>query len=652
MSAQLRSLSEQSAVIGIDIDRCNNCHACIAACPVKFCNDGSHDHVSINHQACIGCGKCIEACPQGARYGIDDFQPFMDSIKKGEKVLAIVAPAVFATFGEDALRLNGWLKSIGVDGIFDVSFGAELTVKSYVDHVRRDRPRTVITQPCPAIVSFVEIYHPELIPNLAPVDSPMAHTVKMIQRFFPQYRGHKVAAISPCLAKKHEFDSIGLVNYNVTFNSINSFLQKAGISLRSFTEIAYDGPSAERGVLFPAPGGLVQTMEREVPGIGDNARKIEGPEVVYDYFSNLRRSIDSGDSPLVIDCLSCTMGCNGGPGTPKLDLPIDTLEARVHRRAEAAKKRHGGSWRLGLKRWRFKRQVDRHWERDLYRRAYSDRSQASKISIPGENQLKQVYISMGKSSEKDIYDCGACGYGSCEKMAVAIFNGLNKPENCLHYVVHRLNETKTLVEQERAGADARAEEKSKEATEARIRIERDMERNRLLAGEVAEHILTLERGIDQVSEMMGSLSELLARNQEASSSLTMKATEAEALLDTFSPIIGSINATSIRTNLLALNANIEAAHAGEAGKGFSVVAVEVGKLAEKVHEEAGKITPATQDVQRIFEVVKGHVSEVTDGIYRSNELTQKTEESVQTMRESARRITSEISHLYSDTAAD
>ena len=652
MSAQLRSLSEQSAVIGIDIDRCNNCHACIAACPVKFCNDGSHDHVSINHQACIGCGKCIEACPQGARYGIDDFQPFMDSIKKGEKVLAIVAPAVFATFGDDALRLNGWLQSIGVDGIFDVSFGAELTVKSYVDHVRRDRPRTVITQPCPAIVSFVEIYHPELIPNLAPVDSPMAHTVKMIQRFFPQYRGHKVAAISPCLAKKHEFDSIGLVNYNVTFDSINSFLQKAGTSLRSFKEIAYDGPSAERGVLFPAPGGLVQTMEREVPGIGDNARKIEGPEVVYDYFSSLRRSIDSGDSPLVIDCLSCTMGCNGGPGTPKLDLPIDTLEARVHRRAEEAKKRHGGSWRLGLKRWRFKRQVNRHWERDLYRRAYSDRSQASKISIPGENQLKQVYISMGKSSEKEIYDCGACGYGSCEKMAVAIFNGLNKPENCLHYVVHRLNETKTLVEQERAGADARAEEKSKEATEARIRIERDMERNRLLAGEVAEHILTLERGIDQVSEMMGTLSELLARNQESSSELTIKATEAERLLDTFPPIIGSINATSVRTNLLALNANIEAAHAGEAGKGFSVVAVEVGKLAEKVHEEAEKITPATQNVHRIFEVVKEQVNAVTDGIYRSNELTQKTEESVQTMRESARRITAEISNLYSDTAAD
>ncbi len=648
MSTQVKKQGEHSAVIGIDINKCNNCHACIAACPVKFCNDGSEDHVSINHKACIGCGKCVEACPQGARYGIDDFQSFMDSLKRGEKVLAIVAPAVFATFGDDALRLNGWLKSIGVDGIFDVSFGAELTVKSYVDHAKRDRPRTVITQPCPAIVSFVEIYHPELIPNLAPVDSPMLHTIKMIHRFFPQYRGHKVAAISPCLAKKHEFDSTGLGDYNVTFNSIGSFLKKEGISLRSFNDTPYDGPSAERAVLFPAPGGLIQTMEREVPGIGDNARKIEGPEVVYDYFSSLRSSIDSGDSPLVIDCLSCTMGCNGGPGTPKLDLPIDTVEARVHRRAEAAKKRHG-SWRLGLKRWRFKRQIDRHWERGLYRRDYRDRSHDSTISFPDESQLKKVYLSMGKASDKDIYNCGACGYGSCEKMAVAIFNGLNKPENCLHFVVHSLNETKTLVEQERAGADARAEEKSKEATEARVRIERDMERNRFLAGEVAEHILTLERGIDQVSEMMGSLSELLARNQEASSNLTMKATEAEALLDTFSPIIGSINATSIRTNLLALNANIEAAHAGEAGKGFSVVAVEVGKLAEKVHEEAGKITPATQNVQRIFEVVKGHVSEVTDGIDRSNELTQKTEESVQTMRESARRITSEISNLYSDS---
>ncbi|MBQ3686509.1 MAG: hypothetical protein II932_01610, partial [Treponema sp.] len=36
----------------------------------------------------------------------------------------------------------------------------------------------------------------------------------------------------------------------------------------------------------------------------------------------------------------------------------------------------------------------------------------------------------------DLYDCGACGYTGCEQMAVAIFNGLNRRENCHHYVLH------------------------------------------------------------------------------------------------------------------------------------------------------------------------------------------------------------------------
>jgi iron only hydrogenase large subunit-like protein len=53
-----------------------------------------------------------------------------------------------------------------------VSFGAELTVQSYLAHVSANAPRLVIAQPCPAIVSFIEIYHPELIPFLAPADSP------------------------------------------------------------------------------------------------------------------------------------------------------------------------------------------------------------------------------------------------------------------------------------------------------------------------------------------------------------------------------------------------------------------------------------------------------------------------------------------------
>ncbi len=83
---------------------------------------------------------------------------------------AIVAPAIAANFPDHYFQVNTWLRSIGVEAIFDVSFGAELTVKSYLEHVKQHNPELVIAQPCPAIVTYVQIYRPELIPYLAPAN--------------------------------------------------------------------------------------------------------------------------------------------------------------------------------------------------------------------------------------------------------------------------------------------------------------------------------------------------------------------------------------------------------------------------------------------------------------------------------------------------
>ncbi len=174
-------------VIKIDKEKCVNCHACIGACPVKHCNDGSGDYVDVDHNTCIGCGQCLDACHHEARLPMDDAEKFFADISAKVPMIAIVAPAVAAVFPDRWLRLNGWLKSLGVNAIFDVSFGAELTIKSYLEHLKNNNPRAVIAQPCPAIVSWIELYKPELIPHLAPADSPMLHTAKIARRFYPKY---------------------------------------------------------------------------------------------------------------------------------------------------------------------------------------------------------------------------------------------------------------------------------------------------------------------------------------------------------------------------------------------------------------------------------------------------------------------------------
>ena len=176
------------------------------------------------------------------------------------------------------------------------------------------------------------MYIPELLPYLAPVDSPMLHTMKMIKKHYPKYAEHKIAAISPCLAKKREFHQTGLGDYNVGFKSISNYLQKNNINLLQFPKEHYMNPPAERAVGFSSPGGLLKTAERWVPGISEASRKIEGVKNIYPYLDSLSQSIKNSTAPILIDCLNCEKGCNGGPLTVTDQFPLDDIEQAVRTR--------------------------------------------------------------------------------------------------------------------------------------------------------------------------------------------------------------------------------------------------------------------------------------------------------------------------------
>ncbi len=278
-------------VIQVDEQKCVNCHKCITACPVKFCNDGSGDHVNINADLCIACGSCITACTHEARTIIDDFQEAIAFLADGGPAVAIVAPSAASCFGNQFLRVNGFLQSLGVKAFFDVSFGAELTVKSYIDHIESNHPACVIAQPCPAIVTYIETYRPELLEYLAPTDSPMLHTIKMIRTFYPEYHDHAIVVVSPCLAKAREFQETGVDAFNLTVTSIQRHLSAIDRPIESFPEVEFTGYSAERAAGFSSPGGLLNTVKREYPDADTFTRKIEGPHHVYRYLDGLLEQI-------------------------------------------------------------------------------------------------------------------------------------------------------------------------------------------------------------------------------------------------------------------------------------------------------------------------------------------------------------------------
>ena len=88
----------------------------------------------------------------------------------------------------------------------------------------------------------------------------MAHTVEMIRHFYPMYANAKIAVISPCNAKRREFDENSRGDFNVTMASISKYFEENNINLDSYPQTIFTNPPAERAVLYSTPGGLLRTV--------------------------------------------------------------------------------------------------------------------------------------------------------------------------------------------------------------------------------------------------------------------------------------------------------------------------------------------------------------------------------------------------------
>ncbi|MGE5472795.1 MAG: [Fe-Fe] hydrogenase large subunit C-terminal domain-containing protein [Ignavibacteriales bacterium] len=423
-------------VIKVDKEKCTNCHLCIGVCPVKYCNNASdaNEGIRINSNLCIGCGACVKACTHKARYIVDDTEKFINDLRNGEKIAVLVAPATDVNFPHQLKNLLGWFKTINVSMSFDVSFGAEITTYQYLKAIKNGAKTPIIAQPCPCVVSYIELYKPNLMQYLAPTGSP---TMDMAAWVHHNHPGLKLAFISPCAAKKREFEdpnTKGMVSYNVTIAGLKKYFADNGINLEDFQKAEFDGPlEAEKGLLFSQPGGLHETFKRyNVPLKLNQVRRTEGVEIYEEFFNELEDEINRGECDVVIvDVLNCLHGCNRGTGTIYNERTTDDILKMQSERLENHQKNYYSSTEYLTK-------LDeslKNMEDIDFSRNYTDKSESSKtLQEPTPEVTDIINEQMGKFEKKDIKNCGACGYASCTNMTKAILNGLYRPEQCHHFL--------------------------------------------------------------------------------------------------------------------------------------------------------------------------------------------------------------------------
>lgn len=410
-------------------EMCKKCYSCVRACPTKAI-EVHGGQANIIEEKCISCGHCVPRCSQGAkrvRSSVDKVARLLEA-RNERPVRAIVAPSFPAAFLEaDPDAFIGALFDCGFAGVHEVAFGADLV--SYAYHRaysgRSESDPFVISSPCPAVVSFVEKAHPELVPYLAPVMSPMEATARVVrERIDPRCA---IVFIGPCAAKKDEADRSSLVDEVLTYIEVVELMDELGVDYRRCARRDFDPPHANLGKIYPVTGGLLRAAAIDSDILDSPVVVVEGSVRVTSILDVLSGRVKKGETVTnkMFDLLFCE-GCIAGPFMPN-DL---TFYERKKFIIDYMKRRPlvGGieAWAKGHR---------EYLDFDISKEFHA--AQPKQSDVP-EEEIKRILALTGKLKPEDELNCRACGYVSCRDKAIAVYRGIAEVEMCLPYLISKL----------------------------------------------------------------------------------------------------------------------------------------------------------------------------------------------------------------------
>jgi signal transduction histidine kinase len=312
--------------------------------------------------------------------------------------------------------------ALGFTRVTEVAFGADLVARKYKELMHGGRQ--AISSDCPAIVSYIEYYFPELTPFLAPVVSPMVAMARVVRKVYGM--GSKIVFIGPCLAKKDESPEIDTA---ITFRELREMFRQRRIVSSGVMPAEFDAPVSGRGAIFPLSHGLMNTMEVNEDILSEKVIVAGGRSNFQDALREFERGNLTGHHLHLLCCEGCIMG----PGMS----PYPNMASSSQRFAKKARIIDYANQKMSaLNKEIWLRNLEEFSQIDLSR---SFNKKDRRIPVPSQEEIKEVLFRIGKYTQNDHLNCGACGYDSCEEHAIAVINGLAETEMCLPYSIERLH---------------------------------------------------------------------------------------------------------------------------------------------------------------------------------------------------------------------
>ncbi len=294
---------------------------CAEACGMDAIGRDEQGRAVINQDKCVSCGMCLVNCPFGAIVDKGQLFQLIHSIKRGDKVIAIIAPAFWGQFGEEATpgKLVQAMKALGFHSVEEVAIGADLCAVEEAEEFLRDVPAKqpfMATSCCPAWSVMAKKEFPGFAPYISMTMTPMVLTARLQKRKNPDC---KIAFIGPCAAKKLEASRRTVrseVDFVLTFEELRGMFEAKEIDFEAMEDAPANYEASAPGVGFAAGGGVAQAVADVIHRLDPEKEvKAVSAQGLKECRMMLRIARTGKYDGYLLEGMACPGGCITGAGT-------------------------------------------------------------------------------------------------------------------------------------------------------------------------------------------------------------------------------------------------------------------------------------------------------------------------------------------------